>query len=140
MSESKFWKEIDKGMGRSWQATRIESHATATGFPDVDYCMKNGAEGKLELKFGYANSMPHIEDSQIRWHIKRFKMGGISFIFSKIKIEGEWNYMLHYGHQIKNLYENSDANYWKHSSFWLCNGDINFGYLKMILRQEIIIP
>ena len=50
----------------------IESHSTAVGFPDVDYCCY-GVEGNLELKAG-----PDIDvlASQVQWFKERLVAGG----------------------------------------------------------------
>lgn len=50
----------------------IESHATAIGFPDIDYCCY-GVEGSLELKAG-----PDFEvlASQVTWMRERIGAGG----------------------------------------------------------------
>lgn len=50
----------------------IESHSTAIGFPDINYCLY-GVEGELELKAG-----PDIDvlASQVVWFKERLKAGG----------------------------------------------------------------
>lgn len=136
MNEHLFWNEISAGMGNSWQATRIESHSSAPGFPDVDYCMNNGEQGHLEIKFGYNTDMPHILDSQIKWHMKRYDMNGLSFFLSKIKYRNIWYYLIHRGRQCIYLKENKTINDWIEVSvkYWL--KEINFSELKDILKGE----
>ena len=50
MSETNFWKEIKKNIGYIGHWSRIESHATADGFPDTVLTI-NSHETKMELKF-----------------------------------------------------------------------------------------
>lgn len=49
MSEHQLWGYLAQLLPDEGQYTRIESHETATGFPDVHY-MLAGVEGTIELK------------------------------------------------------------------------------------------
>lgn len=49
MSESSFWNYLRKLLPKGGHYTRIESHDTAAGFPDVHYTL-NGNSGTIELK------------------------------------------------------------------------------------------
>ena len=49
MSESSFWTYLRKRLPKGGHYTRIESHDTATGFPDVHYTY-HGNSGTIELK------------------------------------------------------------------------------------------
>ena len=49
MSEDSFWKYLSKLLPKGGHYTRIESHDTAAGFPDVHYTL-NGNSGTIELK------------------------------------------------------------------------------------------
>jgi hypothetical protein len=49
MSESSFWKYLRNFLPMDGHYTRIESHDTAAGFPDVHYTL-SGNSGTIELK------------------------------------------------------------------------------------------
>ena len=49
MSEASFWNYLRKLLPKEGHYTRIESHDTAVGFPDVHYTL-NGISGTIELK------------------------------------------------------------------------------------------
>lgn len=49
MSEASFWKYLSKLLPQDGHFTRIESHDTAPGFPDVHYTL-DGKSGTIELK------------------------------------------------------------------------------------------
>lgn len=73
-------KDIAKqlsGQGHSLHLSWIESHATAAGFPDVDYCCY-GVCGELELKAG-----PDLEvrATQVAWFEERIEAGGYPLFF-----------------------------------------------------------
>jgi hypothetical protein len=49
VSEASFWNYLRKLLPKEGHYTRIESHDTAVGFPDVHYTL-NGISGTIELK------------------------------------------------------------------------------------------
>lgn len=53
---------------------QIESHATAVGIPDTNYCIK-GVEGWIELKFARDNNKVKVRPLQWNWFRKRLKAG-----------------------------------------------------------------
>lgn len=63
--------------GASIHISWIESHATALGAPDLNYCME-GVEGWLELK---ASPGIEIRASQILWMKERINSGGYPLFF-----------------------------------------------------------
>ena len=112
MSEADLWTELKDCMGKSWHASRVESHSTSSGIPDVDYCYKG--DGHVELKFE-EKGIPNIRDSQIRWLTRRSRFGGKCFILSKIHITWHnhpWCYLLHLGSKAAELQANPTSEYW----------------------------
>lgn len=69
----KAFKEMGAGVHVSW----IESHATALGVPDLNYCL-DGTEGWLELK---ASPDIEIRASQVIWMKEHIKSGGHPLFF-----------------------------------------------------------
>ena len=102
MSEKALWKEMKKNIGHRGHFTRVESHATANGFPDVNFCIRK--EGTIELKFsGDETAPPEIRPSQVKWHQARLKYDGNCWVFAKLKINGKWWYFLVHGENIIRL-------------------------------------
>lgn len=73
MSEASFWKYLSKLLPKEGHYTRIESHDTAPGFPDVHYTL-NGVTGTIELKDAKRPGAKHpfkgesgLRSAQIRW-------------------------------------------------------------------------
>lgn len=74
--EQKLWDELRPEFNKAGHCCRVESHATAIGFPDVDYCLR-GVEGSLELKVWTPRTKkPLLRTSQGFWHAKREQAGG----------------------------------------------------------------
>lgn len=73
MSEASFWKYLQKILPKDGHYTRIESHDTASGFPDVHYTL-NGTSGTIELKDAKRPGAKYpfsresgLRRSQVRW-------------------------------------------------------------------------
>lgn len=54
--------------------SQIESHATAVGIPDTNYCIK-GVEGWIELKFTRDGNKVKVRPAQWTWFRRRLKAG-----------------------------------------------------------------
>jgi hypothetical protein len=136
--ESDLWHELGLGMAKRWHANRVESHETSPGFPDVNYCISyNGAEGNLELKDGSKKVMPKMRNTQVRWHMFRYKAGGRSFIFSKIMNNdtGDNVYMLHLGKFALDMCMHRNYKYWYATATIMYINHINFEHLARILGE-----
>lgn len=102
MSEADLWRAMDKGMGELGHFSRVESHETSSGIPDVDYCIR-GIENHVELKFG-KNKRPKIRGTQTRWFRHRVKAGGHPYLFTHIACSRSADYwMLHRGDVVGEL-------------------------------------
>jgi hypothetical protein len=73
VSEGSFWKYLSKLLPKEGHFTRIESHDTATGFPDVHFTLK-GNSGTIELKDAKRPGAKYpfsgksgLRKSQIQW-------------------------------------------------------------------------
>lgn len=54
--------------------SQLESHATAAGVPDTNYCI-NGTEGWIEMKFTRGNKKFKYRGTQKAWFRDRLKAG-----------------------------------------------------------------
>ena len=99
MSEANFWIEIKKNVGHKGHWSRIESHATADGFPDTVFTIKM-VDGFIELKQedDYGKT-PKIRPSQVRWFRRAARQGCNCWLFSKI----DDFYLLHEGKEVPAL-------------------------------------
>ncbi len=73
MSEASFWGYLRKLLPKEGHYTRIESHDTAPGFPDVHFTL-NGTSGTIELKDAKRPGAKYpfkgesgLRPAQIRW-------------------------------------------------------------------------
>ena len=91
MNESTLWDLLKKGMTGRWDACRIES-AVTTGFPDVDFGMINGTQGKIELK-NLASfpkrpettvKIPHFTKEQKLWIRNRGRTSGNVWLLVRV--------------------------------------------------------
>ena len=75
-SEAAFWKHLrDNNIPKTAKThySRVESHATSTGIPDVDFC-HDGFSFYLELKHSDGKDF-ELRPAQHRWIQDRFKAG-----------------------------------------------------------------
>lgn len=90
MSEAAMWDAI-RPVLKPVDPVRIESRATGSGIPDVNY-----TQGWIELKFadrwpprGGPLRVDHFTAAQRAWHVRRRKAGGRSFVLLKVGTS-EW--------------------------------------------------
>lgn len=86
MSEASFWVYLRKLLPKEGHFTRIESHDTAAGFPDVHYAL-NGNSGTIELKDAKRpgakypfNGQSGLRRSQITWMTQQCDQDGRVFL------------------------------------------------------------
>jgi hypothetical protein len=93
MSESNLWKNTKNGMSSYWRAKRIET-AEALGVPDVNYLMRNGRGGWIELKFKTLYPirisktpvrLNHFTSDQKNWIFKYGEFGGDAWVLLQVK-------------------------------------------------------
>lgn len=85
--EKKLWQDYDKVMkGKDVHMTRIESHATSIGQPDVNYCINNH-EGNVELKHTDSSKKGlTLRPSQWQWFKRRVEAGGTPWVLAWVDI------------------------------------------------------
>lgn len=95
MSESNLWERIRPKLLKYGDLVRIESHMTAAGIPDVNYCFL-GCEGWIELKFAKQparaatvvfKSQRGLDPEQVSWLLNRRRCGGRAFVLIQL---GKW--------------------------------------------------
>lgn len=95
MSESNLWERIRPKLLKYGDLVRIESHMTAAGIPDLNYCFL-GCEGWIELKFAKQparaatvvfKSQRGLDPEQVSWLLNRRRCGGRAFVLIQL---GKW--------------------------------------------------
>lgn len=92
MSEKAFWGWLRTKVGSRWHAVRIEN-LVDRGTPDVNFKIKDGAEGWLELKqlddwpkrLDTIVSMKRYTQEQRLWLLTRAEAGGKAGLLLKVK-------------------------------------------------------
>lgn len=101
--EKKMWQYLGPKLRKYGHFERIESHETAIGTPDVEYCV-GGYTNRLELK--YTNSEKRgfrLRPAQCGWFRKRVKAGGQPWLLAQSDIEGKRGYVLVAGSDVPAL-------------------------------------
>ncbi len=142
MSELMFVKEIITGIVGVQYDTHIssvESHLTAAGIPDLDFCI-SGLEGHIEVKFSSNKLAPKIRSTQVRWFKKRVRAGGTPWVFAKLMVNSNWHYCLFNGAVIDNLAKTTKSANWVYFADKTWTGIMtkpNWSELVQTLRREI---
>lgn len=102
MSESETKEQICNELRKYGHISQIESHATATGFPDINFCINN-VEGNIELKHGNLGHDIKIRPSQRRWFKQRVDAGGNCWLLGRFQYGAFDLYVLVHGRHIKLL-------------------------------------
>lgn len=133
MSEGAFWKEIKKNV-RYGHWDRIESHATAPGFPDTTFTI-GGCSGKMELKFSI-DEVPKIRTAQVRWFRREIKNGGDPWLFSKVIINGHSTYVLHEGKTVELICNLKNVNQFTDQAYKVWCNKMSWDQLINILAKD----
>jgi hypothetical protein len=119
---------------------RIESHETAIGTPDVEYCI-NGYTNRIELKF--TDSLKkgfRLRPSQCGWFRKRVKAGGQPWLLAQSLIRHKRGYVLVAGADVPQLVHTTKVATWFEAGVrvWEDNIDIEdlIHYLSIYLIVE----
>ena len=92
--EQKMWKYLAPKLKSHGHFTRIESHETAIGTPDVDYCI-GGYCNHIELKFTESEKRGfRLRPSQAAWFRRRVKAGGQPWLLAQSFVRGKRGYVL----------------------------------------------
>ena len=74
LGEGQYSKTVCGELVKYGQVSKIESHATSIGIPDLNFHSKSGWESWIELKW-YGMEFPMVRASQVAWHRERWKVG-----------------------------------------------------------------
>lgn len=134
MSESDLWKDIKKNIGHHGHFSRVESHSTSAGIPDVDFCIK-GFEGHMELKFAREKLKKNfVRSTQVKWFRDRVKAGGRPWLFALLIIGGEKYYVLFKGENVGSISRETNIKEWVVKADFRWNGSMNWQELLKILQ------
>jgi len=128
MSETKLRRDICLNMSAYGHFSKIESHATATGFPDIDFCITMGEHGQIECKHQTDKKNLEIKPSQYRWFKQRLKAGGNIWLLAEFDIKAGHFFVLVDGYHIE--YLTADYESWIKVSRKVWHDEINWCELK----------
>lgn len=101
--EGRMWKYLSPKLKPYGHFERIESHETAVGTPDVNYCIR-GYCNHLELKFTDSEKRGlRLRPSQAGWFRKRVKALGQPWLLAQIKVRKKRGYVLVAGSDVPAL-------------------------------------
>jgi len=110
--EKKFWEYLAPKLKKYGHFERIESHETAIGTPDVNYCIR-GYCNHIELK--YTNTEKRglrLRPSQSRWFRDRVKSEGQPWMLCHIHLRGKRGYVLIPGVHVPKLVHTTRITDW----------------------------
>ncbi len=113
--ETRFWKFLGPKLKKYGHFDRIESHETAIGTPDINYCI-NGYTNNLELKFTNSEKRGlKLRPSQCGWFKRRVAAGGQPWLLAHLDIRGLKGYVLIAGDAVPALAHTTRVNDWLHA-------------------------
>ena len=133
MSEAALWKDMNRNIGHLGHFSRVESHESSAGIPDVDFCIA-GVEGHVELKFGNGSKHPNIRPTQAKWFRDRVRKDGKPWMFTLIMVKKRSVYLLHEGKWVPRLAGDPyDFDEWADSACRVWDGSMEWRELISIL-------
>jgi hypothetical protein len=110
--EQKMWKYLRPKLKPYGHFERIESHETAIGTPDVDYCI-GGYCNHIELKFTESEKRGlRLRPSQAAWFRRRVKAGGQPWLLAQAVVRTKRGYVLVPGTNVPALARTTDIKDW----------------------------
>lgn len=110
--EARMWKNLAPKLKPYGHFERIESHETAIGTPDVDYCIR-GYQNHLELKFTDSEKKGfRLRPSQAGWFRKRVKAGGQPWLLAQSEICNKRGFVLVAGTDVPPLARTTRVTDW----------------------------
>jgi hypothetical protein len=132
--ETKYRKKVTQSLITMGQVSIVESHATALGIPDVNFCSKDGVESWLELKWVYPDRMPVIKTTQVAWHRNRSNIFMNSFM-----LIGTWfdSHILVPGYAVESLKMlSNDLENWEAVSIGIWKNSAKPPMKEIMIRAE----
>lgn len=101
-NETQFKLNLAKGLRNFGHVSHVESHSTATGFPDIEFCY-HGTVVNIETKHSNEKHEIKIRPSQIRWAKQRLDAGGRVWFLARFDLKTMVAYILVHGQYAKEL-------------------------------------
>ena len=109
--ETKMWKYLGPKLKPYGHFERIESHETAIGTPDVNYCIE-GYCNSLELKYTENEKKCILRPSQSGWFRKRCRAKGQPWLLLCANIRQTRGWCLIPGTNVPGLVHTKDVKHW----------------------------
>ena len=137
--EKKMWAYLGPKLRKYGHFERIESHETAVGTPDVEYCV-GGYTNRLELK--YTNSEKRgfrLRPAQAGWFRKRVKAGGQPWLLAQSDINGLRGFVLVAGSDVPALANTTRVTDWLKAGVMVWEKKINIEELMEFLSFYLVV-
>lgn len=136
--ERRMWKYLHPKLKPYGHFERIESHETAIGTPDVNYCI-GGYVNHLELKYTEKDKGCHLRPSQCAWFKKRVKAKGQPWLLLHANIRDTRSYALIAGADVPPLVHTADVQDWLTRSTMVWQGKINIEELVSLISTFLVV-
>jgi len=138
--EQRMWKFLYPKLRKYGHFERIESHETAIGTPDVEYCI-NGYNNRIELKYTSSEVKGlRLRASQCSWFKKRIKAGGQPWLLAFIELTGKHRgYVLIPGVDVPSLIYTTNVMEWLKAGVMVWRDTIDVDNLVEFLRNYLIV-
>lgn len=137
--EKKMWKYLAPKLKPHGHFERIESHETAVGTPDVEYCI-NGYTNRLELKFTDTEKRGlRLRPAQAGWFRKRVKAGGQPWLLAQALVRKKRGYVLVAGSDVPELVHTTRISDWLRAGLMVWEDNINIEELVQFLSTYLIV-
>lgn len=126
MNEKRLWDYISNNVSHLGHFSRVETHETSAGYPDVSYCI-DGHTNHVELKAAEIGKKPlRLRPSQSAWFRARVKAGGKPFLLYAYERKDELVFGLIKGVDVPDLVKTSKFEKWLAVSHKVWYGEINW--------------
>jgi len=137
--ETKMWDYLGPKLRPYGHFERIESHETAVGTPDVEYCI-NGYTNRIELKFTNSEKKGfRLRPSQSGWFRKRVKAKGQPWLLAQTLIRDKRGYILVAGADVPALARTTRIADWLMAGCMVWEDKINIEQLLIFLSTYLIL-
>lgn len=135
--EARMWKYLGPKLRPYGHFERIESHETAVGTPDVNYCIK-GYCNHLELKFTTKEKGCILRPSQSSWFRRRCRAKGQPWLLLYADIRQTKGYCLIPGTNVPGLVHTKDVKEWLRKGIMVWEGKIIIEQLVTFLGTYLV--
>lgn len=137
-AEKILWDYLRPKLKKYGHFERIESHETAIGTPDVDYCI-NGYCNKLELKHTKKENRCHLRPAQAGWFRARVKAGGQPWLLLRADIRETRGHALIAGADVPELVHTRKVQDWLMAAAMVWEGEVKVEQLIEFLSVYLIV-